>query len=520
MTTFHHLMLPDDTKDTPRRYGVTGNGVTDDTAALTRLFEAGGDIYIPDGDYLIAGAGADTGGVAVTITKSTCVRCHPNARFFTDSLDNDLIRFTVPSNGSGLPTDGITFEWRGGIFDQREQKVSTVVPHIGDYPPVNAGASATCDGLSVRGDYTDGVMKSGIKRTYIEGVTCIAGDHWESAGGDSGIFVGGCAQQTVTGCRFIGNRDLGVYTSGSTDGTLNCKTLITDCDFINCFYGASVKRSAGDSEISNCTATNCVAGFLTSLAAGSGFNRVRIRGNSGSNLGTPIRLDLTIGFNVSDNHFTTLGALLEDGTTIEPIQGCNGIDLRGCSYGICQNNTVRGIETGVAAAYPTQYMLFILKQESTTATECTRVEMVRNIGDGLRTAGTDATGSNNSYIENCVINAVTSANVSNPGTNYFELRIDPSTGMRGYANPVGFADGTASAPSVARRGQVNTGLFFAASRLGVSIATVETLRVDNDSTAGNTRMMVFDVDNNALERVSVGAADSGGAGFKVLRIPN
>jgi hypothetical protein len=32
--------------------------------------------------------------------------------------------------------------------------------------------------------------------------------------------------------------------------------------------------------------------------------------------------------------------------------------------------------------------------------------------------------------------------------------------------------------------------------------------------------MVWDNDNATLERVSVGAADSGGAGFKVLRIPN
>lgn len=45
-------------------------------------------------------------------------------------------------------------------------------------------------------------------------------------------------------------------------------------------------------------------------------------------------------------------------------------------------------------------------------------------------------------------------------------------------------------------------------------------RVDNNATAGETRMLLWDVDNGTLERVSVGAADSGGAGFKVLRIPN
>lgn len=48
----------------------------------------------------------------------------------------------------------------------------------------------------------------------------------------------------------------------------------------------------------------------------------------------------------------------------------------------------------------------------------------------------------------------------------------------------------------------------------------EALRVDADSTSRNTRLLVYDVDNATLERVSVGAADSGGAGFKVLRIPN
>lgn len=45
-------------------------------------------------------------------------------------------------------------------------------------------------------------------------------------------------------------------------------------------------------------------------------------------------------------------------------------------------------------------------------------------------------------------------------------------------------------------------------------------RIDNNATAGETRMLLWDVDNGTLERVSVGAADSGGAGFKVLRIPN
>ncbi|RLC34304.1 MAG: hypothetical protein DRZ76_02920 [Candidatus Nealsonbacteria bacterium] len=46
------------------------------------------------------------------------------------------------------------------------------------------------------------------------------------------------------------------------------------------------------------------------------------------------------------------------------------------------------------------------------------------------------------------------------------------------------------------------------------------VEIDDNADAGNTRLLLYDVDNATLKRVSVGAADSGGAGFKVLRIPN
>lgn len=44
--------------------------------------------------------------------------------------------------------------------------------------------------------------------------------------------------------------------------------------------------------------------------------------------------------------------------------------------------------------------------------------------------------------------------------------------------------------------------------------------VQASATAADTDLLVFDVDNALLERVTVGAANSGGAGFKLLRIPN
>jgi len=49
---------------------------------------------------------------------------------------------------------------------------------------------------------------------------------------------------------------------------------------------------------------------------------------------------------------------------------------------------------------------------------------------------------------------------------------------------------------------------------------LEKARFDNTTTAGNTGMYLWDVDSGTLQRVSVGADDSGGTGYKVLRIPN
>lgn len=49
---------------------------------------------------------------------------------------------------------------------------------------------------------------------------------------------------------------------------------------------------------------------------------------------------------------------------------------------------------------------------------------------------------------------------------------------------------------------------------------VEVARFMKEVGAGLTGFWLWDADNNQLEQVSVGAADSGGAGFKVLRLPN
>lgn len=93
------------------------------------------------------------------------------------------------------------------------------------------------------------------------------------------------------------------------------------------------------------------------------------------------------------------------------------------------------------------------------------------------------------------------------GTNdiFFQC-IPPTTAGYGYLeshNSAGMAVGTSQAVPVLIRPN-----------------RADAARFDNSSTAGQTRFLIYDVDNGQLERVTVGAADSGGTGFKVLRIPN
>ena len=43
---------------------------------------------------------------------------------------------------------------------------------------------------------------------------------------------------------------------------------------------------------------------------------------------------------------------------------------------------------------------------------------------------------------------------------------------------------------------------------------------DGSTTAGQTRFLLYDVDNAKMERVFAGISNSGGSGFKLLRIDN
>jgi len=83
---------------------------------------------------------------------------------------------------------------------------------------------------------------------------------------------------------------------------------------------------------------------------------------------------------------------------------------------------------------------------------------------------------------------------------------------------------SATAPSlIPTASDPNTGIGrVSADNLSLIAGGLEGVRVEDpaDLVAGETSLWVYDDDNNAIEQVTVGAANSGGSGFKVLRIPN
>lgn len=83
------------------------------------------------------------------------------------------------------------------------------------------------------------------------------------------------------------------------------------------------------------------------------------------------------------------------------------------------------------------------------------------------------------------------------------------------------ADGAVGAPAYSFSNDIDTGFYSsAANAMRFVTGGVGAMTLDSDVTASNTRMTIYDVTAAAQVRVSRGAADSGGAGFRVLRVPN
>jgi len=98
------------------------------------------------------------------------------------------------------------------------------------------------------------------------------------------------------------------------------------------------------------------------------------------------------------------------------------------------------------------------------------------------------------------------------------FRLTNSSGADNAAGNYTVQPGISTGNAVAGDFRVDVGVPGASSSVLQTVTT--RLAVRATVTALDTWLMIYDVDNATLERVSVGAVDSGGVGFKLLRIPN
>lgn len=364
-------------------YGVDSTGATDCTAAIKAILEMGGSWYFPEGSYLIARpapapAGAASGGVRAFLTSSLRVVCHPKARFFTDDLDAEMIRLMVPDGGVGLPAEKITVAWYGGYFDQTEQRVSTSVPNIVRFPPPTgkAGSSAITNAIGFNFGYTDGggIVQAGSRLTIIDGIETYAGEHWQVAGGDAGINVGGGSLLTVIrNTRHTGARDLAYYLNGHPTNPDAYRYIVENVQIKNCMFGIGLKRSGRLISIRNTQFENVVVGFALSALSGEVVG-ASLRDCNFDGFEYAVNAGLSDGIRASGNQFATMGATLADGVTAVNYYGTSSrcYNLSGVSYSTISDDFLR---TTKLSGYNTFEGIRLANSSNNTVTDWTSVDL-------------------------------------------------------------------------------------------------------------------------------------------------
>jgi len=86
---------------------------------------------------------------------------------------------------------------------------------------------------------------------------------------------------------------------------------------------------------------------------------------------------------------------------------------------------------------------------------------------------------------------------------------------------IGIPDGTASQPALLFNTDADTGIYKPSSNeWAVACGGAEKFRINTANSANDIRMAVYDQTAGGMVQVTRGAADSGGSGYRVLRVPN
>lgn len=267
--------------DVKADFGAAGDGVTDDTSAIsaakTAAVASEHDLYFPSGTYITAPIAAVSNleirgaGSGLTTLKLKAASNAPfitgtsTSRFGLRSLSLDVNGANQSASGGGVsltsPTDCL-FENLRIINSTQSNQAGLVLNSSGTRCLVRDVVFETCQ-LGVQ-------VSNGMTDTLLEGVRVIG--HTATAGFVGGIYVvTNCHRTTLRGCSVSGGSSTGIYVSGSNDVVLDgCRTTgnlragadVRGFHFHTCLYG----------KMTDCHATgNGENGFFWQDATSTGW---------------------------------------------------------------------------------------------------------------------------------------------------------------------------------------------------------------------------------------------------------
>ena len=204
-------------------------------------------------------------------------------------------------------------------------------------------------------------------------------NHWESAGGDQGIFVGGTVHIHISNIQAFGSRDLAIYTSGLSSGAIpGGSCYIGENSFYGCMFGASTKRLMSNVQMVNNIGYN-TAVVCTSTDVTSTGDNVLIANNIGYGAWRIVRATGGTGIFAHGNQSFEHGHLLENGSVPATIFNSDNacVHFEGVQKGKASNNHTVGLNTGFSGTVAT----VLLTEDG--ATDCAENYVHGNTADGI-----------------------------------------------------------------------------------------------------------------------------------------
>lgn len=435
-------------------WGVAADGKTDDAGPMTAFIEyldrAGREGHVPGGTYAVSHV------ICRDLQRGLVLRCHPEAWILglamTETLPelggdrHEITAFPVTARGVQVTvgegrqarrlTEGRDFELSGrdirwaptmtGRAAGQETAPRGPVRIVSAEPMIQLGPGRGAGG--VRCDWQGGVIDNsrrgfvqarasgsglslhGFETYAVTGASFQGAADYRSAQRagvtDTGLTVVRASGGMISGNRFSGQADAGIYITGGNDpgpGDNGVHHLVQGNHFVGCNVGTTAKRDARGVKIVANTFENCFVGasFYNTRPLGKAA-RGTISGNTFIRCERrAIDLRTTRAVIVADNVIRDVGGAPRDDAD-GAVPGWEAIGLRGVRDALVTDNLLTFEEHEGAG----RVGILLTADSMTEEVDCARVQVHGNtifgFATGIRERGN---GADNVYRENVILEA-------------------------------------------------------------------------------------------------------------------